>query len=116
MMASLQTPKKLPPMTTETLKILLHATDAESLQRARMNAINALRAEPAAQIRLVLNAGGVAAALDTVNAATDGLTWLCPNSLQNLQRELRAPLQVLDGPAVLALARLQTQGWLYIRS
>ncbi|WP_417283254.1 hypothetical protein [Comamonas sp.] len=103
-------------MTTDALKILLHATDAEGLQRARMNAVNALRAEPATQIRIITNAGGVAAALDAAHEATDGLTWLCPNTLQNLQRELRAPLQLLDGPAVLALARLQTQGWVYIRS
>jgi len=44
------------------------------------------------------------------------LTYLCPNSLAQLQRECRAPLQVLGEPAVLALARLQKYGWAYIRS
>ena len=98
------------------LHIVLHAPDAEGLQRARMNAVNALRAEPHTQIRILANAAAVAAALDTPNAQADPLTYLCPNTLSHLARECRAPLQALGEPAVLALARLQKFGWIYIRS
>lgn len=98
------------------LHIVLHAPDAEGLQRARMNAVNALRAAPQTQVRIVANAGAVAEALDTPHAQADALTYLCPNTLAHLQRATRAPLQVLGEPAVLALARLQHHGWAYIRA
>lgn len=98
------------------LHIVLHAPDAEGLQRARMNAVNALRAEPQTQVRIIANAGAVAAALDQPHEQADVLTYLCPNTLAHLQRETHAPLQVLDAPAVLVLARLQQHGWAYIRS
>lgn len=95
-------------MTATPLDIVLHAPDADSLQRARTNAVNALRAAPATQVRIIANASAVAAALDTPHPQADALTYLCPNSL--------APLQVLGEPAVLALARLQRHGWTYIRA
>ena len=103
-------------MMTSSLSIVLHAPDAEGLQRARMNAVNALRAEPQTQVRIIANAGAVATALDTPHEQADALTYLCPNTLAHLVRECRAPLQVLGEPAVLALARLQKYGWAYIRS
>ncbi len=99
-----------------TLYIVLHAPDAEGLQRARMNAVNALRAAPATQVRIIANAAAVTAALDTPHEQADTLTYLCPNTLSQLQRASRAPLQVLSEPAVLALARLQHYGWAYIRA
>ena len=46
------------------LHILLHAPDAEGLQRARMNLVNALRADPSCQVRIIANAAAVAAALE----------------------------------------------------
>lgn len=98
------------------LNIVLHAPDAEGLQRARMNAANALRAEPKTQVRIIANAAAVAAALDEPHAEADTLTYLCPNTLAHLGRECRAPLQVLGEPAVLAMARLQKYGWAYIRA
>lgn len=98
------------------LSLILHAPDADGLQRARMNAVNALRAEPLTQVRIIVNAGAVAAALDTPHEQADALTYLCPNSLAQLQRECREPLQALEEPAVLVLARLQRYGWAYIRS
>ncbi|MGE8396293.1 MAG: hypothetical protein ACN6NT_01655 [Comamonas sp.] len=101
---------------TSALHIILHAPDAEGLQRARMNAVNALRAEPDTRVRIIANAAGVTAALDTPHEQADTLTYLCPNTLAHLQRATRAPLQVLGEPAVLALARLQAHGWAYIRS
>ena len=98
------------------LRILLHATDAEGLQRARMNAANAHKGDPQCTLRIIANAAAVAAALDTPHSPTDALTFLCPNTLAQLQRSYHAPLQVLDEAAVLALARLQTAGWAYVRS
>ena len=103
-------------MPAAPYSIVLHAPDADSLQRARNNAVNALRADPATQIRIIANAGGVAAALEQPHEATDALLWLCPNTLKNLERTPPAPLKVLDGAAVLELARLQTEGWVYIRA
>lgn len=98
------------------LHIVLHAPDAEGLQRARQHAVNALRAAPHTQVRIVANADAVAVALDTPHAQADALTYLCPNTLSHLQRASRAPLQMLGEPAVLALARLQHYGWAYIRA
>ena len=98
------------------LDIVLHAPDAEGLQRARMNAVNALRAAPQTQVRIIANATAVEAALNTPHPQADALTYLCPNSLSALGRTAAAPLQVLGEPAVLALARLQKHGWAYIRS
>ena len=98
------------------LDIVLHAPDADSLHRARNSALNALRAAPSAQVRIVANAAAVAAALDTPHEGTDAMTYLCPNTLAQLERTARAPLQVLDAPAVLVLARLQKYGWAYIRA
>ena len=103
-------------MPITPLSIVLHAPDADGLQRARMNAVNALRAAPETQVRILANASAVAAALDTPHEQADTLTYLCPNTLEQLQRTCRAPLQVLGEPAVLALARLQHYGWAYIRS
>ena len=103
-------------MPITPLSIVLHAPDAEGLQRARMNAVNALRAEPATQVRIIANAGAVAAALDEPHEQADTLTYLCPNTLAQQQRECRAPLHVLGEPAVLALARLQHYGWVYLRA
>src|SRR3546814_1897325 len=35
----------------------------------------------------------------------DTLTWVCPNTLSRIGRENREPLEVLDGPAVIEMAR-----------
>ena len=48
---------------TTTLQILLHAPDAEGLQRARMNAVNARKGDPPCTVRIIANAAAVAAAL-----------------------------------------------------
>ena len=56
------------------LHILLHAPDAEGLQRARMNLVNALRADPSCQVRIIANAAAVAVALDTPHEQADALT------------------------------------------
>ena len=84
--------------------------------RARSNALNLGREAPDAEVRIVLNADAVAAALDTPHPRTDPLTWLCPNTLAKSGRSAADPLQVLPVGAVLALAQMQQQGWVYLRA
>ena len=99
----------------QELKVLLHAPTPAALERARNNAANLTRAAPDAQVRIVANAQAVAAALDAPHAV-DPLTWVCSITLARTGRESRPPLQSTPGPAVLEIARLQQQGWLYIRA
>ncbi|HEX7387429.1 MAG TPA: hypothetical protein VF285_09175 [Castellaniella sp.] len=98
------------------LKVILHAPTPAALERARNNAANLRRADPQADVRVIVNAQAVAAALDVVRADQDPITWLCPNTLTRIGRPAREPLQVLDKPAVLELALLQQAGWVYIRA
>ncbi len=102
------------PMTD--LKVILHAPSATALQRARNNALNLRREVPAADVRIIVNAEAVGAALDQQHPETDASTWICPNTLARLNRENRAPLRVLERGAVLELVRLQQRGWQYIRA
>ena len=98
------------------LRIVLHAPSTAALARARSNALNLRREAPDAEVRIVLNADAVAAALDTPHPRTDLLTWLCPNTLAKSGRSAADPLQVLPVGAVLALAQMQQQGWVYLRA
>jgi intracellular sulfur oxidation DsrE/DsrF family protein len=41
---------------------------------------------------------------------------VCRNTLNRLGRSAEAPLTVLEEGAVLALARMQREGWAYIRA
>lgn len=100
----------------QRIRAIFHAPTAAALQRARRNAANLRQAEPSAEVRIIVNADGVAAALDAPDPAADALTHLCPNTLRNIGRTATAPLAVLDQPSVLALCRLQEQGWCYIRA
>jgi uncharacterized protein len=102
--------------STTSLKILLHAPTPGALARARSNAANLRKNAPTTEVRIVLNADAVAAALDQPDDAADSLTLLCPNTLQRIGRTARAPLTVLQEGSVLALARLQGEGWRYIRA
>nr|MBF0686024.1 hypothetical protein [Pseudomonas sp.] len=74
------------------------------------------REDPEADVRIIVNAQAVAAALDMAHPDLDALTWVCPNTLAKTNRENRPPLRLLDGAAVLEIARLQRGGWAYIRS
>ena len=103
-------------MTVETLKIVLHAPTPGALARARSNAANLKKHSRPPEVRILLNADAVAAALDQPDEAADGLTLLCPNTLQRIGRQARAPLTVLQEGSVLALARMQGEGWRYIRA
>lgn len=107
-------------MTQDTqdqeLKVILHAPTPAALERARNNAVNLRREAPEADVRIIVNAQAVAAALDVAHPDLDGLTWVCPNTLARTNRENRPPLRLLDGAAVLEIARLQRNGWAYIRT
>lgn len=104
-------------MSDETKeRILLHAPTPGALKRARSNAANLLAADPQLLVRIVANAEAVAAALDEPSAAADAVTLVCRNTLNRLGRSARASLTVLEEGAVLALARMQREGWSYIRA
>jgi intracellular sulfur oxidation DsrE/DsrF family protein len=100
----------------QKLKVILHAPTGNALQRARNNARNLKKATPDAEIRIIVNAEAVTTALDTVEADTDMMTWVCPNTLAKLNRELRTPLTLLQSPAILELVLMQQSGWTYIRA
>ncbi len=100
--------------TAPVLRTVLHAPSSEAFARARSNARNLRREAPDAEVRIVLNADAVAAALDTPHPHTDPFTWLCPNTLAHSGRSAPATLQVLPVGAVLALAQWQQQGWIYL--
>ncbi|MDF8361260.1 hypothetical protein [Achromobacter anxifer] len=100
----------------QALKVILHAPTPSALDRARKNAVNLLRDAPDTELRIVLNAEAVEAALDQTHADLDGHTWVCPTTLTRIGRENRPPLRVLAGPAVIEMVRMQKAGWVYIRS
>ena len=100
----------------QELKVILHAPTPAALERARNNAINLRREIPEADVRIIVNAHAVAAALDEAHPELDALTWVCPNTLARINRENRTPLRPLDRAAVLEIARLQQDRWTYIRS
>ncbi|RYF15662.1 MAG: hypothetical protein EOO30_13865 [Comamonadaceae bacterium] len=102
--------------TTLPLKILLHAPTAAAVARARSNAANLLKQPQSVEVRIAVNAEAVRAVLDTPDLAADGLTLVCPNTLARIGRAAPAPLTVLDEGAVLAIARMQAEGWRYIRA
>lgn len=98
-----------------SLRVVLHAPTAAALKRARSNARNLLRAEPDATVRIIANAEAAAAALTTPDADTDRHLALCLNSLN--AQGLEAPAGIATVPAaVVELARLQADGWAYIRA
>lgn len=102
--------------TPDRLRILLHAPSVGAVARARSNAANLMKQPVPVQVRIVVNAEAVRAVLDEPSAAADPLTLVCPNTLQRIGRSAAAPLTVLDESAVLAMARMQAQGWRYIRA
>ena len=103
-------------MTEPPLKIVLHAPTAGALARARSNLANLNNTSPAPEVRIVVNAEAVAAALDNPNGMADRLTLVCANTLRKLGREARPPLTVRAEDAVLGLAARELEGWPYIRA
>lgn len=100
-------------MNTTNTRLVLHATCADSLTRARNNAKNLLLHEPSAKVEIVANAGAVAAALDSPQD-NDSLLRLCGNTLKNTQRE--ATTQQVIPAAIVYLVQKQQEGWLYIHA
>lgn len=97
------------------MNILLHAPSVDALRRARSNARNLLAIHPDARVRIVTNAEGAIAACRDRDPHTDPLLTVCENTLR--ARCLSAPPHLQKTPAAIELiARLQQQGWLYIRA
>lgn len=101
-------------MEQALLRLVIHAPTAGALERGRRNAANLRKLRPDAEIRIVANAGAVAAALDQPDPATDSLLRLCGNSLKALGREAGG-LTVVPA-AVLDIAEAQAEGWSYLRA
>lgn len=99
-----------------TLKVILHAPDAEGYQRAYNNARNILKVDAATNIVIILNAKAVAAAIEAPENELDSITRLCPVTLQQTELKPRSSLTVLPHSSAYEIAVLQTQGWAYIRS
>lgn len=98
-----------------TIRVVLHAPTEAALGRARSNARNLRAAQPEAEIVIVVNADGVRAALDTRDSETDDHLRICSNTLA--ARSLEAPDHLTTVPAAVeTLARLQVEGWAYIRA
>ncbi|MEB0028849.1 hypothetical protein QN375_24285 [Pseudomonas sp. MH9.2] len=100
----------------DNLHVVLHAPTPDALARARNNAVNLLKDAPQATVRIIVNSKAVAAALDDPNGEMDAITWICPNTLRSLDRDVSAPLRVLAQGAVSELVKMQSEGWFYIRA
>lgn len=98
-----------------TLRVLIHAPTANAVARAQNNALNLLKEVPQAEVRIIVNAEGIAAALDNPHTGTDHLTQVCANTLNRVQRAVAAPLQTVPAP-ISAIALMQRDGWCYIRA
>lgn len=102
------------PSETPSLRLVIHAPTPAALERARNNARNLLAARPDAQVRIVVNAGAVAAALDGPDAETDRLLRVCGNTLARTGRGAGGLTVVQAG--VLDIAEAQAEGWGYMRA
>lgn len=107
--------KKECPSLPATLRVVLHAPTASAVVRARSNAANLLRAAPDTQVRIIVNADGVAAVLDQPAPEADALTLVCENTLRRIGRQAPAPL-ITTAVSILDIARMQEDGWCYIRA
>jgi NitT/TauT family transport system ATP-binding protein len=96
------------------VRLLIHAPTPAALERGRRNLANLLKLAPDAQVELVVNAGGVAAALDAPHPL-DAHLRVCLNTLTANQRTV--PEGVATVPAaVLYRAERQAEGWSYLRA
>lgn len=98
-----------------SLRVILHAPTAGAVTRARSNARNLRARQPDVEILIVVNADGVAAALDTRDPDTDAALRVCENTLR--ARDITCPDDLATVPAAVeTLAELQNDGWIYIRA
>ncbi|WP_407792401.1 hypothetical protein [Pigmentiphaga litoralis] len=100
----------------DAMKVVLHAPTATALTRARSNLNNLIAADPTVRVAIVINADAVAAALDNPNPVSDSKTLVCPNTLKKINRTAAEPLKVLEEGAIVALVKMQSDGWTYIRA
>jgi NitT/TauT family transport system ATP-binding protein len=101
-------------MSSEPLRLIIHAADDASLARARSNAANFVAAASDAQVEIVINADAVAAAIDKPHA-TDPYLRVCANTLAN--KNIAAPDKLKQVPAaVVYIAQRQRDGWAYMRA
>ncbi|WP_027016456.1 DsrE family protein [Comamonas composti] len=110
------------PAADKPLRIVLHAPTPGALARARSNLGNLRQDLPDAQLLVIVNGPGVEALLDAqpgtpqdFDAPTLAYTGICPNTLKKLGRSAEPGMQVLPQGGIESLARLQAQGWSYIR-
>ena len=97
------------------MRVILHAPTAPSVARARASARQFQRLQPEAEVRIVANAQGVAAALAERDAETDHLLLLCEATLE--AKALPRPERLATTPAaVVTIARMQAEGWTYLRA
>lgn len=99
----------------QPLRILLHAPTADAVMRARNNAVNLLAAAPDSEVRILVNAEGVAALLDAPRAETDVLTLVCANTLRSIGRTVDGFLETIP-TSILTIAQMQRDGWHYVRA
>ena len=97
------------------MKLVIHAPTPEAVARARSNAKNFKTARPDAEVRIVVNAGGVGFALDHPDPETDGWLLICGNTLTRQARAAPDRLMVVEA-AIVALAEMQADGWAYARA
>jgi len=92
------------------VRLLIHAPTPASLERARSNARNLLKADPSAEVEIVANAAGARAAVEgPPTPEGETVPLLCLNSLTN--QGLAAPegARVVEA-AVLYIALRQAEG------
>lgn len=95
-------------------RLILHAADEASLERARSNAANFLAGADNPEVEIVINAGAVTAAIDTPHD-TDPYLRVCANTLR--KQQLSAPDHLVQvAAAVVHIVERQRDGWAYIRA
>ncbi len=97
------------------MRIILHAPTAGAVTRARANLKNLLIAEPSAEVRIIVNADGVPAAINDPDAATDSHIFLCENGLRSRGVTTSPGLATVPA-AVHEIVLLVADGWIYIRA
>ena len=106
------------PALRPSTRIVLHAPGTQALVRARGNFKNLKAANPELEVWIVVNAQAVQAVLEQPDDMGPALAHvlLCPNTLRNAGISAPDNIQVLPMGAVEAIARMQQDGWVYIRS
>lgn len=96
----------------EGLQVLIHASTADALVRARNNAVNVAKQWPNSEVEIVLNGAAVKAALAEAHA-TDACLRLCQNTIDRLSLEVPDGVKTVPS-AIVWLVERQKQGWAYI--